>query len=208
MDLKRKMRDGRHRLWLGLARRGNEDAFRRLYKELYGPVAGYVAARVGNPQDAEDLTGTIFHKLVDGLDRFDDNRGSVMTWMLAMARNQIIDHHRIRQAHGAARERTIPVEEMADVLAANQGDPLGTMVRDEDLWQLRRLVRRQPEAVREMIALRFGEGLTVRETAGVLGLTEDAVKQRFARTFRKIRQELLIEEPTREEGGPACVTSK
>lgn len=208
MDLKRRIRDGRHRLWLGLARRGNEDAFRRLYNELYGPVAGYVASRVGNPQDAEDLTGTIFHKLVEGLDRFDDNRGSVLTWMLAMARNQIIDHHRSRQAHGAARERTVPVEEMADVLAADQGDPLGTLVRDEDLRQLRRLVRRQPEAVREMMALRFGEGLTVRETAGVLGLTEDAVKQRFARSFRKIRQELLTEEPRREEGGPACVTSK
>ena len=96
---------------------------------------------------------------------------------------------------------------MADVLAADQGDPLGTLVRDEDLRQLRRLVRRQPESVREMIALRFGEGLTVRETAVVLGLNEDAVKQRFARAFRKIRQELLIEEPKREEGGPACVTS-
>lgn len=208
MDLKRGMRDGRHRLWLGLARRGNEDAFRRLYGELYGPVAGYVAARVGNTQDAEDLTGTVFTKLVDGLDRFDGRRGSVLTWMLAMARNQVIDHHRRRQAHGAARDRTVPVDELADVLAADQGDPLGTMVREENLRHLRRLVRRQPEAVREMIALRFGQGLTVRETAAVLGLNEDAVKQRFARTFRKIRQELLTEEPHREEGGPACVTSK
>ena len=87
MDLKRRLRDGRHRLWLGLARRGNEDAFRRLYDELYGPVAGYVAGRVANPQDAEDLTGTVFFRLVDGLDRFDGRRGSVLTWLLAVARN-------------------------------------------------------------------------------------------------------------------------
>ena len=208
MDLKRRLRDGRHRLWLGLARRGNEDAFRRLYDELYGPVAGYVAGRVANPQDAEDLTGTVFFRLVDGLDRFDGRRGSVLTWLLAVARNLVIDHHRRRQAHGAARDRTVPVEEMADVLAADRGDPLGTLVRDEDLRQLRRLVRRQPEEVRELIALRFGEGLSVRESAAVLGLKEDAAKQRFARAFRKIRQELLTDEPRRDEGEPACVTSE
>ena len=117
MDLKRRLRDGRHGLWLRLTRRGNEDAFRRLYWELYGPVAGYVAARTGNVHDAEDLTSTVFHRFLERLDRFETNRGSVMTWILAMARNAVIDHYRRLEAHGAARKRAVPVEELADVLA-------------------------------------------------------------------------------------------
>ena len=90
MDLQKKMRDGRHQLWLVLARRGNEDAFRRLYRELYGPVAGYVSARVPNPQDAEDLVSEVFSKFLDGLGGYQVRRGSVMTWIVAMARNRVI----------------------------------------------------------------------------------------------------------------------
>jgi len=198
------MRDGRHGLWLRLARRGNEDAFRRLYGELYDPVAGYVAARTGNVHDAEDLTSAVFHKFLERLDWFEAGRGSVMTWILAIARNAVIDHHRRLSAHGSARSRTRSVEELAEVLAVDQKDPLGSMIRNEDLRQVGRLLRREPDDVREMFALRFGQGLRIREVAAVMNLGEAAVKQRFARTLKKIRQELLAEEPERK-GGPECM---
>jgi len=201
------MRDRRHRLLLGLARRGSEDAFRRLYGELYGPVAGYVAARTTPREDAEDLTSDVFHRFVARIDRYDPTSGSVLTWLLAMAHNAVVDHHRRRRAHGAARERTVPVDEMADRLAAASDDPLGRLTRDEDLRDLDRLVRRLPAETREMFNLRFGEGLNVREVATVLGLGEDAVKQRFARALRQIRSELSTTRSRREEGGPACATS-
>ncbi len=204
MDLKRRMRDGRHVLWLRLARRGNEDAFRRLYGELYDPVVGYIAARTNNVHDAEDLTSAVFHKFLERLDRFEAGKGSVMTWILAMARNAVIDHHRRLDAHGSARKGPVPVEELADVLAADQRDTLGSLIRNEDLRQVRQLLRREPDDVREMFALRFGQGLRVREVATVMNLGEAAVKQRFARTLKKIRQELLAEEPERK-GGPECM---
>ena len=204
MDLKRRLRDGRHSLWLRLARRGNEDAFRRLYGELYDPVAGYIAARSGNTHDAEDLTSQVFHRFLERLDRFETGRGSVMTWILAMARNAVIDHHRRLDAHGASRRQAVPVEELADVLAADQRDSLGSLIRDENLRQVDRLLRREPDEVREMFALRFGQGLRVREVAAVMNLGEDAVKQRFARTLKKIRLELLAEEPE-PKGGPECM---
>ena len=204
MDLKRNLRDGRHGLWLRLARLGNEDAFRRLYGELYDPVAGYIAARTNNVHDAEDLTSAVFQKFLERLDRFEAGRGSVMTWILAMARNAVIDHHRRQGAHGSARARSVPVEELAEVLAADQRDTLGSLIRNEDLRQIRQLLLREPDDVREMFSLRFGQGLRVREVAAVMNLGEAAVKQRFARTLRKIRQELLAEEPERK-GGPECM---
>ena len=58
MDLRRKLRDRRQRLLLRLARGGSEEAFRRLYRELYDPVARYVEFRVRNREDAEDITST------------------------------------------------------------------------------------------------------------------------------------------------------
>jgi RNA polymerase sigma-70 factor (ECF subfamily) len=204
LDLKRRWRDGRHGLWLRLARRGNEDAFRRLYGELYAPVAGYIAARCSSPTDAEDLTSAVFHRFLERLDRFEKGRGSVMTWILTMARSAVIDHHRRLAAHGGARRQTVPVEDLADVLAADQADPLGSLIRDEHLRQIRQLLRREPDEVREMFALRFGQGLRIGEVAAVLGLSEAAAKQRFARTLKKIRRELLAKQPE-TKGGPECM---
>ena len=58
---------------------------------------------------------------------------SIMTWVLAMARNAVIDHHRRLDAHGAARRQTAPVEEMADVLAASHGLQLTDREEEADV---------------------------------------------------------------------------
>lgn len=215
MNLNRKIRDGRHRLWWRLAHRGHEDALRRLYSELYGPVAGYVGPRVGNRQDAEDLVSRVFQGFLERLAHYEPRRGSVMSWVLAMARHAVIDHHRRLVAHGAARTRTVDVAELADVLAATTAvgteDPLATMIRDEEEDLVRRWLHRQPADIREMFALRYGQGLRLAEVAHVMDLSEAAVKQRFARTLRKIRHELLTESEmtpertTEKKGGPECM---
>ncbi len=193
MDLKRNIRDGRHRIWWRSARSGNEQAFRRLYGELYAPVASYVSQRVRNQQDAEDIVSQIFQRFLQRFERFDAQQGSLMTWVLAMARNAVIDHYRQSSAYGAARTDTVDVAEMGDVLIAVTEAPLTNLIACEEREQLRRWLRRQPADLREMFALRYGQGLGLKEVAQVLNLSEAAVKQRFARATKKIRQELLTE---------------
>lgn len=182
------MRDRRQRVLLALARRGHEDAFRRLYLELYDPVNRYVQRRVPQREDAEDLVSLVFQRFLQRLDGFDPARGSVMTWVVTMARSAVIDHHRrSRPADG-------DVDELAEVLAGNHADALQHLVQDEELHTVYRLLSRQPADIREMFALRFGQGLRVREVATVMGMGEDAAKQRFARTFRKLQLQLRDEE--------------
>jgi RNA polymerase sigma-70 factor (ECF subfamily) len=200
------MRDRRQRVWLALARRGNEDAFRRLYRELFDPVAGYVRRRVNNPEDAEDITAQVFRSFLQRLDRYDAEKGSVMTWVIVMARNAVIDHHR------RVRPETADVNELADVLAGDhpeQTGPLHDLVRDEEVRSVQRLLARQPADIREMFALRFEQGMRVREVATVMGLGEDAVKQRFARTFRKLQLQLRDEEKgiDRSKGESPCAAT-
>jgi len=193
LDLKRNIRDGRHRLWWRSARSGNEQAFRRLYGELYAPVASYVSQRVNNQQDAEDIVSQIFQRFLQRFARFDAQQGSLMTWVLAMARNAVIDHYRQAAAFGAARRDTVDVTELADDLVGITEVPLVNQIADEERDQLRQWLRRQPADLQEMFALRYGQGLGLKEVAQVLHLSESAVKQRFARATKKIRQELLTE---------------
>jgi len=183
-----------------LARGGSEDAFRRLYRDLFPPVSRYVETRVGHTQDAEDITAGVFRRFVQQLDRFDAGKGSVMTFVLAMTRNAIIDHYRRRRPSAA------DVHDLADVLAGTGPEPLQTLIRAEDLRTVRAAIARQPAEVREMFSLRFDQGLRVREVAEVMGLTHDAAKQRFARSLRRLQRELTDDKQTGKGESPCPVT--
>jgi RNA polymerase sigma-70 factor (ECF subfamily) len=199
------MRDARQRLLLELARRGSEEAFRRLYVELYEPVSRFVGARVRGAAEVEDLVATVFGRFVEGLESFDAGRGSVTVWVLGMARHAVIDHQRRRLAFGGVRQAAASIDDLHEVLAAELPDPLGTLIRDEEIRAVRAWVRRQDEATRELLDLKFGQGLNSREIAQVMGLTQDAVKKRCERVLRQMRQELPTESTEKGRGGAPCM---
>jgi RNA polymerase sigma-70 factor (ECF subfamily) len=168
---------------LARSQRGDRDAFRSLYLELYGPVSRFIRRRIGRPEDAEDLTARVFQKLLERLDDFDAGRGTVPMFVLAMARSTVIDH--IRATRGS-----VPVEDLAGVLADETGTPLDALVREEELREVRAVLGELPPDVREMFALRFGDGLRHAQIAEILGLQVAAVKQRFSRALRDLKAKL------------------
>jgi len=187
-----------------LAIRGSEDAFRRLYRELFTPVARYVQIRVHNREDAEDVTSNVFRNFLTRLDSFDASRGSVMTWIVTMARNAVIDHYRRKGPATEDAERLS--DAAADTLADRRPSPLQAMIGNEEIERVRRFLDRQPAEIREMFSLRFDQGLRVREVAEVMGLSPDAAKQRFGRTFRKLQLELTDEDKPRRGEKPCAAT--
>lgn len=175
--------DDRLRELCARARAGDRDAFRALYAELYGPVAKFVARRVARREDAEDLVSKIFHKLLERLPEIDQARGSVRMFVLAMARNAVIDHARTTRGH-------VPIDDATAVLADEAGTPLDALLREEDLRDLRNVLLELPDDTREMLALRYGDGLRHVEIAEMYGLNVATVKQRFSRALRALRERL------------------
>lgn len=207
MNLRTAWRDRRHGILLRLARRGHEDSFTRLYQELYGPVTAFVTGRVRNREDAEDLVSQVFQRFLAGMDRFDGRRGSVLGWTLALARHAVIDRARRQAAHGGARRSVGDVDGMAEILPSPVPDALAALVADEDLARLAQLLEMQPPEIREMFELRFGQGLALKDVAVVLDLSEDAVKQRFARATRKLREQWQGDVNPAGKGGKACTAT-
>lgn len=182
MQLPWPLRDELHARRLARAREGDGEAFRALYRDLYPEVARFVARRVRARADAEDLTARVFVALVERLGDYDRGRGSVRGWLLAIARNAIIDHFRgLRPGAGAGE---------LDVLPSAEGGPLEGLLQREQLGQLAAVVRELAPDTRELLALRFADGLRHREIAAVLGLQEAAVKQRVSRALRDLRARL------------------
>jgi RNA polymerase sigma-70 factor, ECF subfamily len=200
--LRKRIRDRRQRLLLALARRGNEDAFTQLYRELFPPVARYIQTRIQNRGDAEDLCADVFKKFLTGLDRFDPSCGSVMTWVVCLARNTVIDEYRRKRPTIRGFDTVSGL--LAGTLPDGRPGPLHILIGDEEMKRVRQALARQPSEIREMFALRFDQGLRVREVAEVMGLSPDAAKQRFARALRVLRRELAETETSRRGEEPCA----
>jgi len=179
--LAHRIRDVRLSWLLARSQRGDRDAFRRLYRLLHGPVSRYVRRRVRPPPDAEDVVAEVFIRLVESLDRIDARRVTVLAYALTAARNAVID--RARRGAAAVDALALPAPQPVP-------DPGQRLEARQALDAVRAGVERQPDEVREMLGLRFADGLRHAEIAAVMGLSEPAVRQRLSRAVRELRAQL------------------
>lgn len=159
------------------------EQFARLYDEHVWTVYGFFGYRLGSREDAEDLTQLTFERALKAWGRFDPERAGVGTWLLAIARNLLIDHHRA--------DRSERLEPLGDGLHPEH-EPAGGMpetVLGLDP-ELEAALGRLDDRERELLALRFGGDLNGPEIAGLTGLTLANVQQILSRTLRRLRADL------------------
>jgi RNA polymerase sigma-70 factor (ECF subfamily) len=188
-------RDDRQTDLLEAALRGNRNAFRTLYRELYGPVTSFVGRRMRHLQDAEDVVAIVFHKFLERLGDYDAKRGTVRMFVFAIARTAVIDWLR-------AVRHDVPVDELAGSMMDSGESPLETLVRGERIGQVRQALLEISASSREVLVLRYGDGLTHAEIAELLGIRLDAVKQRASRALRELEAQVK-KPPQKDETGLA-----
>jgi RNA polymerase sigma-70 factor, ECF subfamily len=144
-------------------------------------VYAYVAYRIGDGADAEDVTASTFERALRYRDRFDPTRGDVSAWLIGIARREISDEF-------ARRPIAIDVPEEVDP-AELEGEAATRL-------DLRRAVSTLGDRDRELIALRFGADLTARQIAEVVGLRTNAVEVALHRALHMLRGLLESREPS------------
>lgn len=152
------------------ARTGDREAMGSIYDLYLTPVYRYVLAHVGSPVDAEDITHEVFVRIAEHIGRFEWRGVPFSAWVLRIARNQAISYHRRRGGR--------PVSVSTDDFDIEDGSP-GPEPQVEHaltMAEVNQACFRLPPAQQQVLALRFGSGLSVRETAGQLGKTENNVK--------------------------------
>ena len=180
------MRD--ERALLERAGRYDEAALGELY-DCYAPrIYAYVYRRVGCASLAEDLTGDVFVRVLQAIRSERLWRTSFRGWLYRIAHNVVVDHYR-RQPQG------VPVPLDAVQIAAG-GDSLPELTQDAlDRAWLRGAIRRLTPEQQHVLALRFGEGLTARETARVMRKSTGAVEALQRRALAALRRLLARETP-------------
>jgi len=166
---------GRLAGWVSPADEADWDA---LYAEQLPRVYNFFRYRVGDGPEAEDLTSVTFEKAWRARHRYRRDLAAFSTWLLAIARNVAIDHYRRTRAQ-------VPLE-VAEGIAAG-ATPEELAVERSDGERLARLLARLPEQKRELLALKYGAGMTNRAIARLTGLTDSNVGTLLHRTIQELR---------------------
>jgi len=155
--------------------------FVRAYDAHVWDVYGFLAYRTGRREDAEDLTQLTFERALRAWARFDPQRGTARTWLLAIARNLLVDHHR---ADRSRRHEPLGWDGVPESRLPVADGPEAALGLAPDLAAaLAKLVPRE----REILALRFGGDLTGPEIAELTGLSLANVQQIISRSLRRLR---------------------
>lgn len=157
----------------------DQAALRRVYEEHVTLIYRYIYARVGNREDAEDLTSQVFVKALHSLEH-DRDPMSIRAWLVATARTTVADHWREQYKLGV-----VPIEPLVDWL--HDDEPVEQA--ETATARARAILDALPENYRRVLTLRFLRGYSVKETARELGLTESNVK---VLQFRALQKSALI----------------
>jgi RNA polymerase sigma-70 factor (ECF subfamily) len=173
---------------------GDRAEFARLVDTYYEIIYRLALRMLNNPLDAEDILQETFLKAYRHIDGF-DGRAKISTWLYRIATNEALMFLRRRQPHLVSIEEPFENDE-------GEGEPLHIVdwccIPEHELMtaearaHLDEAVEKLPYSVRVVFILREIEGLSTKETAEVLDLTETAVKTRLSRARLRLRDELSI----------------
>jgi RNA polymerase sigma factor (sigma-70 family) len=156
-------------------------AFTALYEKHMAYVFRYINYRVGNRNEAEDLTSVVFEKALAAFHRYDHRKSAPQTWLLTIARNTVTDHLR-----KSSSRKTMPLDDAVGVESADPSPPEETE-RREEYARLQLCLAALPLREQEIISLKFGGELNNRQIASVVGLSENNVGTILFRAICKLR---------------------
>jgi len=171
------------------ARTGDEQALSQLYLLYFPRVYRYILARTGNQYDAEDLAEEVFMKVLEAINRFQWREAPFSAWLFRIAHNAVISKRRKETSRGKSTQLT-------DIYATDADGPEILVESRLAVREVMAAAQKLPDAQRQVIALRFGAGLTVAETARAMGKGDGNVKVIQHKAIAKLRE--MMGQPKRQ----------
>lgn len=164
---------------VNLSQNGDTEAFGKLYDIYLDAVYRFVYFRVGNRQDAEDVTEQIFVSMFESISRYVDDGKPFEAWVYRVARNKIIDFYRTRKTHISVDE----IEEQAD----NQDLPEELADRQLTKEAVMKSLTKIPRQYQEIIILKFIEDKENEEISQLLNKPVAHVRVLQHRAIQSLR---------------------
>lgn len=174
---------------LAACKSGAEWAWAAVYRDLAGPVTGYLAGR--GSAEPEDTASEVFLKVARNIGTFTGDESSFRSWVFVIAHRTMLDERRTR-----GRRPTTTELDAATSLHGEGGNVEREAVDELITDELRKAFAQLTESQRDVLALRIIAGLTVDQTAEVLGKGPSAIKALQRRALAALKQIVDLEDVT------------
>jgi RNA polymerase sigma-70 factor (ECF subfamily) len=162
------------------AQQGDAEAFGELYDHYVTMVHRYVYHRVGDRSLAEDVTSETFVRALRRIDSLSFQGRDVGAWLITIARNLVLDH--VKSSRYRLEVTTAEMQDADEGTAGPEDAVIAQLTNAELLACVKRLSGEQQEC----IVLRFLHGLSVSETAAIMGKKDGAIKALQHRAVRRL----------------------
>ena len=170
------------------ATEGDAAAFSEIYDLNRDRVYGFAYRMLGAQSIAEDVTHEAFLVLIEHPERYRPERGSVLTFLCAVARNRIMNHFR-RNGYKLT-DKACGAIDLAEQRDETERDPLSDLLNRELTARVNASIARLPPLQREVIVLREFQELSYEEIANVTGTEVNVVRARLHRARQSLAQRL------------------
>ncbi|MGD9092395.1 MAG: sigma-70 family RNA polymerase sigma factor [Anaerolineales bacterium] len=161
------------------AKGGDTNVIGALYRRYRVDVFRYLFYRVGDQHAAEDLTSEVFERMIRALERYQMSNVAFEAWLFQIARNLAIDHHRKMKVR-----KHLPLDENL----VSEADDVGEEVEfglTSDL--LVKALSELSDVQRDVLILRFVNGMRIAQVAQMLHKSENAIKANQRRALIALR---------------------
>ncbi len=162
---------------------GNTNAFGELYTLFVEKIYRYVFYHIKRKTAAEDITGEVFLKAWRAISSCGGKENTFSPWLYRIAHNQLVDEIRKRQ-----RRPSLELDNVETI-----SDSENSVEGYSEQQELLKLIDRLPPNQRQVIILKFIEGMDNREIAKIMGKSEGALRVMQMRALAALRKELTKE---------------
>ena len=171
---------------LSRARALDEDALTQIHDRYYEAIFRYISFRVSNVQSVEDLTGEVFVRFLHALRNKSAPQNTIRGWLYGTASHVVKEHYR--------REGRATMTPLNEGIADEQVDLAATAQADIDKESLQKGLTELTDQQQHVLAMRFGQGMAIREVAEIMNKSQGSIKMLQARAIAALGQKLSRKE--------------
>lgn len=165
--------------------RGEETAVIETYERYFAPLCQYARLKLNDRTLAQDIVSDVFVKLIESLGRPSAPQTNLRSWLFSVTRNQI------SRIYGEPRQ--LPFDDLEEWMPAPDSNPELHLNDSIPLERVRHALRMLAADHQEVLILRFGQRLSMKETADIMGKSVSAIKSLQFRALDTMR--LILLEP-------------
>lgn len=166
-------------------------AFGKMYDSYYPKISKYIFHRIGNIQEAQDITSDVFYKVMKGLQKFEWRNISFSSWVYKIATNEITNHYRRKkhtflsldilfEKHHFELPDNTNIEQ--DFIALEKA-----LADHKDFVIIQQLLQELPLKQQEVLSLRFFEKKKIQEISEITGKNANTIKSLLSRGIQKLQ---------------------